>query len=222
MLQQSLPAGLEARYKLVTSSVDIAEHTFSLVHPRSADDLLDEADDNDDRLPYWAEIWPSARMLSQRILREDGRGRSLLELGCGVGLVALAAARAGFSVVATDYYHEALEFARLNADRNGFAQIATRFIDWRELPDDLGVFDVVTGSDVLYERPNAALVAGALAATLAPGGLGLVTDPSRRVAAAFPEVCQQHGLTAEITQRVDMVDGTSRPTVVLYEVRRQT
>lgn len=221
MLQDSLPAGLAERYKLVTSKVEVGEHGFSLVHPRSADDLLDEADDNDDRLPYWAEVWPSARLLSGRLLREDGDGRCLLELGCGVGLVALAAARAGFNVLATDYYDEALEFTRLNAQRNGLADIRTRLIDWRHLPDDLGSFDVVAGSDVLYERPNAALVVNALAMALAPSGIAYITDPSRRVAAVFPDECAKRGLTAQITEQVSMVDGTSKPTVVLYEVRWQ-
>lgn len=221
MLHDPASAGLDARFKLVTSSVEVGEQAFVLIHPRSADDLLDEADDNDDRLPYWAEIWPSARVLSGRLLRERGAGQRLLELGCGVGLVALAAARAGFSVVATDYYHEALEFTRVNAERNGLTHIRTRLVDWRQLPRDLGSYHVVAGSDILYERANAALVIDTLRATLAPGGLGLVTDPGRRVATCFPELCQQHGLSAQITERVEMIDGTSKPTVVLYEVRRQ-
>ena len=55
-------------------------------------------------------------------------------------------------------------------------------MDWRKLPDDLGTFDVVAASDVLDERPQAALVAAVLARTIAPGGVGLVSDLSRRSA----------------------------------------
>jgi len=61
-----------------------------------------------------------------------GGGRDLLELGCGIGLVALAAATAGFRVLATDYYSEALEFTQANATRNGVENVDTRLIDWAQ------------------------------------------------------------------------------------------
>ena len=115
--------------------------------------------------------------------------RRLLELGCGLGLVSLAAIRAGFEVTATDYYDEALAFTELNARHNDLTPPAKRLVDWRRFPEDLGRFDLVVASDVLFEKPNIPLIAAAFSRTFAPGGRGLLTDPGRPPAAAFPAEC---------------------------------
>jgi predicted nicotinamide N-methyase len=211
---------------LVTAEVFVGEHRFELLHPRSVDELIDEEDfDRDERLPYWAELWPSGRVLANRIVQENTqeqcRPRQLLELGCGIGLASLVAARIGFAVTATDYYEAAIELLRVNARRNAVEGVTARLLDWRSFPEDLGQFDIVAASDVLYERPNVPLVANAFARSLGAAGLGLVTDPSRRSAESFPEECQRRGLTCVYVARVPMVDGTSRPTIDLYEVRRE-
>jgi predicted nicotinamide N-methyase len=68
----------------------------------------------DERLPYWADVWPSARVLAERVATMQVDDRRFLELGCGAGLVSVAAAIAGFDITATDYYEEALRFTALN------------------------------------------------------------------------------------------------------------
>lgn len=211
----------QGRIPLVARRVEVAGHRFELLHPRSVDELIDERDfDVDGRLPYWAELWPSGRALAARLARERGNGRRLLELGTGIGLPSLVAVRVGFTALATDYYQAAIELLRANAERNGVSELTTRLLDWRNFPDDLGRFDVVAASDVLYERPNVPLVAGAFLRALAPGGLGLVSDPGRRSAVNFAAECQRCGLSCVLTDRIAMVDGTSHPTIDLYEVRR--
>ncbi len=70
----------------------------------------------DERLPYWAELWTSSFALARFCLEENGfRGKRVLELGCGVGLVGLSAASGGAHVVMTDYEHDALLFSLYNA-----------------------------------------------------------------------------------------------------------
>src|SRR5207253_1287825 len=128
--------------------------------------------------------------------------------------------QAGWSVLASDYYAEALEFTAVNAAQNGVPALATRLIDWRKLPDDLGTFDLVVASDVLYEQPNGDLVAAAIARTLSPAGLGLVTDPGRRSATTFTEQCAEHGLVAHAAGRTSVGDGSMRVNIDLFEVRR--
>jgi predicted nicotinamide N-methyase len=147
--------------------------------PEAIIDALTELD-ADEKLPYWAELWPSSLGLAWAIARGevDVAGRSVTELGCGVGLVALAAARAGARrVLATDWYGECLAFARASAEENGLA-LETREVDWRAPPAE-ACADVVLAADVLYERRNARFVAGALRALIAPGGVGVVADPGR-------------------------------------------
>ncbi len=216
------PQALVRRFELAHTELQIAGRGYDLLRPRNVDELIsDEEFAIDERIPYWADCWPSALVLAERIAREPGKGRSLLELGCGIGLVSLAAAHCGFSVLATDYYGHALEFAAANADRHGL-EIDTRLVDWRKLPDDLGTFDVVVASDVLYEGPCAGLIATTLARTLTGSGVGLVSDPGRRRAPELFDRCAEIGLDMCCAARVPTIDAGTELTVSIFEVRRST
>ena len=108
-------AALDRRFVLTTAEVALPGGAVTLTKPRSADDLLSEADfERDERLPYWADIWPSSTALAGVVAGLDGRGKRCIELGCGLGLVTIGAMRAGYDVLATDYYDDALLFARRN------------------------------------------------------------------------------------------------------------
>lgn len=219
----TLDVPLTQRYDTVVSRVTVGPHELDILRPRSADDLLDEAElDPLQRLPYWAEIWPSSLVLARRLLTEDGRGRRLLELGCGLGVTALVAARIGFDVVASDYFEPALQFVRHNAQRNAAPPLATRLFDWRELPDGLGRFDLVVAADVLYERGNAALVAGTIVRLLAPEGLAIVADPGRVLAESFPGECARAGLAIARAEKHSQPDGPRTATIDLFELRLAT
>jgi predicted nicotinamide N-methyase len=210
---------LERRFRTVVTTVSLGARSVDIVHPASAEELISaEEFAADERLPYWADLWPSAFVLARRVAAMAGGGRRLLELGCGAGLVSVAAAAAGFAVTATDYYADALRFARVNAARNAGVQIAARLADWRDWPADLARFDVVLASDVLYERPYAAAVAGVFARALAESGVGLVADPGRVAASAFAAECESRGLRVTRADRVDYADGDVRQTIDLYEI----
>jgi predicted nicotinamide N-methyase len=229
--KSSLEEALKRRFNVVEHGITIADRLFDLRHPRSADDLIREDDFNrDERLPYWAEVWPSAYVLAQRIAAEGQAEshwpkRTLLELGCGCGLAAIVAAAFGFDTTAVDYYPEALEFVRLNAELNEILPPATRLVDWRRYPPDLCDFDLVAAADVLYERDYCRLVAAAFRQSLRPGGLGILTDPQRSKAEAFPEECLRVGLQASPPQVFGPLsapggDPAVRQTVNLFEIHR--
>jgi predicted nicotinamide N-methyase len=211
---------LRRRFDVVSATIEIAGRTFELFRPRSADDLISEEDfDHDERLPYWADIWPSSIVLAERMAAEIGGRRSLLELGGGIGLVAITAASVGFDATATDYYAEALEFTRLNARHNGQTVAATRLVDWRDFPSDLGRYDMVVASDVLYEKPSVAIVAAALARSLSPTGMALVADPQRLHAKLFPDECRRQGLDVVRTVGIPIERNGIRQTIDLFEIR---
>lgn len=217
---RSLETSLRERFTVVEQTIAAGSRDFRLLKPRSPDELISEDDFNrDERLPYWADVWPSALSLAARLANEAGGGRRLLELGCGAGYVSAVAAHRGFDVVATDYYAEALEFARLNAWLNHLPPPATRLVDWRELPGDLGRFHVVVAADVLYEKSYPALVSAAFSAALAPGALGLVADPGRRGAEPFQAECRRRGLSIEHVEQTPWDNGSVCHTVDLYELR---
>lgn len=212
---------LERRFRMVESTVRIANREVTLVHPASAEDLIDERDfELDERLPYWADVWPSGRVLAAYVGQRDGTGRTLLELGCGAGLVATVATLAGFEVCATDYYDDALRFTQLNVARQTGRVPRTRLVDWRRLPTDLGRFDLVVASDVLYERPYGRLVARAIDVTLARHGEAIIADPGRIAAEEFIRDTNARGLRLAGLEEVPFVDGAVRQKISLYRLRR--
>ena len=213
---------LGAQFDIVRTDILIAGREVRIHHPRNADALIDEkAFEDDERLPYWADVWPSARVLAERVATMPVDDRRFLELGCGAGLVSVAAAMAGFDVTATDYYDEALRFTALNVLLNTGALIDTRIGDWRRFPHDIGRFELVVASDVLYEQPHAALIAGVVDRTLTARGSAIIADPGRIAAPQFVDECKERGMPAAILDRVPFEEGSIRQTIDLYEVRRR-
>lgn len=88
----------------------------------------------DERLPYWTELWPSSLVLADWLYqrRESLRGQPCLDLGCGIGLTALVAQWLGANVIGMDYEPEALRFARRNAEHNAVPQPLWTVMDWRK------------------------------------------------------------------------------------------
>jgi predicted nicotinamide N-methyase len=216
--QEELRRELTRRFRTATRTVEVAGRPVELLMPANADDLIDEHDfARDERLPYWADLWPSARVLADEVAVMRVQGRRVLELGCGLGLVSLAAATAGADVLATDYYEDATRFARLNAAAATGRAIRTRMVDWTALPHGLGRFDVVLASDVLYEHRYAALVANAIAKTLVRGGEAIVADPGRIALAEFLDECTARGLTHRADPR-SFAEGEIRQTVTLWRL----
>jgi predicted nicotinamide N-methyase len=188
----------------------------------AADDLIDEQEfDEDDRLPYWAEIWPSARALARHLSNEDLAGRRAIELGCGVGLATLAALEGGARVLATDYYEAALDFTRHNAAQNGLPEPETALLNWRMPREDLGGFDLVFAADVLYEEASARALTGLVPGLLKPGGEAIFADPGRRYEPLFRELMGEAEFFFETEETTVGVEGQERDvTVLLHRVRR--
>jgi len=218
---KALDASLRRRFRVVETPVRFPDRTVSMSHPASAEDLINERDfERDERLPYWAELWPSARVLGGHILQMNGEGQTLLELGCGAGLVATCASLAGFDVTATDYYEDALAFARVNAWRNGAQPIHAKAVDWRALRAPTKQFDVVIASDVLYERPYGPLVAQAIDLFLARRGHAILADPGRVARDEFLTDVRERGFQVSET-KVPYRDGAVRQTITLFDMRRE-
>jgi predicted nicotinamide N-methyase len=191
--------------------------------PASAEDLIDEAEfDRDERLPYWAELWPSARALARHVIGA-GPSAPVLELGCGLALPSLALHARGACVLATDYYDEALEFAAENALRNGLPPLPTAALDWRAVPRDFERYLTVIAADVLYERRNADALACALPRLVAPGGRFLLADPGRTYVGELLDRLRAARWTDSI---LEVREETSDPTtgavsrVSIVEIRR--
>jgi predicted nicotinamide N-methyase len=212
-------AELERQFRTVTRPLRVGGRMVDILSPASADDLISEADYvKDERLPYWADVWPSSRILADELAVMRIAGQRVLELGCGLGLVAIGAVIAHAQFTATDYYPDALRFAEVNVEAATGAKITTRMVDWSDLPADLGKFDLVLASDVLYEPRYASMVANVIARTLVRGGEAIVADPGRIAIPDFREECRQRGLTTTPDER-PYVDGEIRQTITLWHIR---
>ena len=168
--------------EVVETIVQVGGRRLRIVHPPSADELIDErAFEQEEFLPYWAELWPSSLALARTVSGLDVEGLRVVELGCGLAVPSIVAALGGAHVLATDWSPEALVFAASNAERNGVA-LETALLAWGdpELPD--GRFDLVLAADVLYERRNVSQLLDLLPRL---GGDVLLADPGRPALAAF-------------------------------------
>jgi len=221
LVGNALVSALTRRFRTSVEDATVDARTFSILKPANSDDLIREEDFvKDERLPYWADVWPSSLILAGKLLELEGRGKTALELGCGVGLSTLAATTAGYDVLSTDYYQDALDVTRANVFRNLGTLARTRLVDWRHFPDDLGRFDLAFASDVLYEKEYAALLPVILERVLAPSGFALIADPGRVAAPTFVEACTEHGLLIRQKETRPFEAGEIKQKIDLYEIVR--
>jgi len=216
---EALVGAVTRRFRTSVEDATVDEHTFSILKPANSDDLIREEDFvKDERLPYWADVWPSSIILAGKLLELEGRGKTALELGCGVGLSTLAATSAGYDVLATDYYEDALDVTRANVFRNLGTIARTRLVDWRHLPLDLGAFDLIFASDVLYENEYAKLLPILLRGLLSAEGIALIADPGRVAAPVFVEACPVHGLAIRKKETRPFEAGEIKQKIDIYEI----
>lgn len=218
---EALDEELGRHFTTATEEVPVGNTTYVIRKPENADHLISEADYvMDERLPYWADLWPSARVLAATVHEEHGSGRRLLEMGCGLGLPTIAAMDAGFDVLATDYYVDAIHMTRANAWRNLGREPAVRLVNWRAWPDDLGMFDVIVAADVLYEKEYATLVATCIAQSLAPNGEAIIADPGRLALPDFHAALPAAGLRVVSTTRTRWEQGKVRQEIQVMRLQR--
>jgi predicted nicotinamide N-methyase len=172
--------------ELVSQSIELPNGELRLHQPEEAAALPDAgAVEWAPVAPYWSVLWRSGVALARELDGVALRGRGVVELGCGLAVPSIAAARAGASVLATDACAEALTLVARNAAAN-HVRVETATVDWRE-PDELvrrAPFDLVLAADVLYERANVAQLLSLLP-RLAPEAW--LADPGRPAGEAFVE-----------------------------------
>lgn len=187
--------------QLITQAVELPGGELRILQPAESAELPDDGPvEWAPLVPYWSVIWRSGVALARELVRAGLAGRRVVELGCGLGLPSIAAARAGAQVLATDADPAALELVARNADENGVA-VETAVADWAN-PGDLverGPFDLALASDVLYERQSVAPLLRLLP-RLAPAAW--VADPGRPAADAFLEQARRRWRVETATRGV--------------------
>jgi len=176
--------------ELVGRSIELSSGALRLLQPREAAELPDTGPvEWAPVAPYWAVLWRSGVALAQELDGAALRGLRVVELGCGLAVPSIAAARGGAEVLATDGCGEALSLVARNARLNR-VRVDTARVDWAEPAELLGraPFDLVLAADVLYERPSVATLLSLLP-RLAPEAW--LADPGRPAAGALVEQAQR-------------------------------
>jgi predicted nicotinamide N-methyase len=194
--------------EFVQERVALPGGEIEVARPRDAEALLsEEAFENEEFLPYWAELWSSGVALAHDLARRSLRGARTLELGCGLALPSIAAARAGGRVLATDWSPDAVSAAAHNAARND-AEIETLVCDWAapEALLELAPFQLVLASDVLYEQRNVDLLLTLLPRLVDERGRILLADPGRAPSERFLDGARAHfDVTTTMSPRLPRV-----------------
>lgn len=201
------PDSLSAIAPFIEETVALpwSNRSIKITRPADIDLLLDNASrDPEENLPYWAEIWPSGLAIADLlgIKPEFVSGRTVFELGSGIGTTAIAALQAGAELIVSDYSPESLTLCRFNTQRNTGKQPETLQLNWRALSEEarsaIGYgFAVVLAADVLYETRDIEPLLGFFEQIVAPGGLLILGEPGRDVARRFLEAAYAAGWTGE-------------------------
>jgi len=219
-----LQKAIETSYDTVLQDIAFDGLSIELLRVGDVDTLLDRLPKiqfrPDERLPYWADLWPSSLALARYLWEAvELRGLHVLELGCGLGLAGIVASRKGGVVTLTDYEADALVFTRYNVVRNGCQHAIVRHLDWHA-PRLRQTYALIIAADVLYEGANFRPLLHLLQSALAPEGQIILAEPNRPVARDFFRLLRDHRFQYErSTQRVE-VNG-ERHEVSLYHGKRK-
>ena len=155
----------------------------------------------------FGQVWPSGRVLAEAMSHFDVAGKRILELGCGLGLSSLVLAQRGANVVASDHHPLAESFLAYNAGLNDLPAVTYRDLPWAVPDATLGSFDLIIGSDILYERDHAAQIAAMMLRHANPDAELLVTDPGRGNSGPFTRAMASQGYeVTELRSRFDEKD----------------
>jgi predicted nicotinamide N-methyase len=198
LIELEIPGGWSER------TIVVGRHAFTLLLPTEPDAFLEELEDieTSDQPhfadPYWAKLWPAAINLAAAIVRRPfPPGTRILELGCGSGLVGVAALASGLDVTFSDYVPKAVELALENANRNGYAGGHGLVLDWREPPHEQ--WPVILAADVTYDRTHIDLLLNVLDRMLAPEGVAWFGDSGRGPAEEFIDRARACGWSVRLT-----------------------
>jgi predicted nicotinamide N-methyase len=172
-------------YQVETTTYHIGAHDYRIraLHDRQQysdpDGCAERAGISSAAWPMFGVLWPAGLALAEEMSRFSVTGKSILEVGCGLGLPSLVLQQRGADITASDHHPLAEEFLRHNTTLNSLAPIHFFTAPWIELHPGLGRFDLIIGSDLLYERDHASLLAGFLARHANPACQVLLADPGR-------------------------------------------
>ena len=209
------------KYAVDIVPLKIGNKTLRILQIRDYEEYLVELIDENGAaimdLPFWAKVWDSSFVLAYFLGKQPVVfGQHMLEIGAGMGIVGIYAALCGHRVTVTDINEDALLFARANALLNGASQVKVRMLDWAS--SNLSeTYDVILGSEVVYDRQSYPALVSFLQKTLAPGGIIFLAKNAQLHAPLFFTELTRYFEFKQKTQTVRSGEETRE--ISLYAVR---
>lgn len=155
----------------------------------------------------FGQVWPSGRVLAEAMCTVEIGRRRILEIGCGLALSSLVLQRRGADITASDQHPLARSFLARNSRLNGLESVPYEDLHWAIPHETLGRFDLLVGSDILYERDHIDLLARVLDRHANPRSQVIFTDPGRGNSAPFTRALATQGYSvSEVRSRFNESD----------------
>lgn len=203
----------ELRYRYQT--MEFGEHD---IHFRSLKDRMQFSDDlgeaellgiSSANWPIAGMVWPSEEVLALLMADYPTENRRILEVGCGIGLASLVLNERLADISATDIHPSSGDNLQHNTQLNNGRHIPFYRTAWEDTPGNhLGTFDLVIGSDLLYERQHAKNLTLFLQQTLMPKCEFILIDANRGHSAKFRFRMQELGF---VCTRLDAILPVTEP-----------
>jgi predicted nicotinamide N-methyase len=175
------PEGYEVKLETVTGcGADL--QIRSLLDKQQFHDPLGEAAAagvSEEAWSLFGVVWPSARVLANAMLTQPLGGRRILEVGCGLALASLVLHRRAGEVVASDCHPLVPEFLKRNLKLNDLGPMEYLAANWARPNPRLGRFDLIIGSDVLYERGGGTVLSTFVKEHAEARSTVVLVDPNR-------------------------------------------
>ncbi|WP_027362917.1 class I SAM-dependent methyltransferase [Desulfospira joergensenii] len=135
--------------------------------------------------PFFGVVWPSGEVLAHCMLDYEIEGKRILEVGCGIGLASLVLNHRLADITATDYHPEVGGFLEKNVILNKGEKIPFVRAGWDDGENELGIFDLIIGSDLLYESGHVDILSGFIDLHARQQCDVVIVDPGRGLHARF-------------------------------------
>jgi predicted nicotinamide N-methyase len=195
-----------ASFEVRTSSVMIGKSSFNIRGLKDKqqfsdpDGVAELAGISSTTWSLFGNVWPSGMILAELINIHELEGLRVLELGCGLGLASLVAHRRGADITASDYHPSARDFFAENVRLNQMMPMPFSLCDWSKLQPELGLFDLIIGSDLLYEPNHPTLLSAFIDLHSKPTVEVVIIDPDRRQQREFTRTMQTLGYAYTMTR----------------------
>ena len=148
--------------------------------------------------PLFGVLWQAEKVLSQLMATEKVDGLRVLEVGCGTGLASMVLQRRGTDITATDYHPDGQEYLTANTNLNNLESIRCVCLNWHETDLQLGQFDLIIGSDLLYDRHAVTPLVSFLDTHAKPSCRMVIVDPQRGLSKSFARQIEALGFGVDI------------------------